>query len=312
MLKDFLGYAHHDYAISLKEFGEPRKLPNCGGWILVRAISGTPYKDAMGCYPLFSCRNWERLHEDLEQVGPDLVSLSLVTDPLSGVDPAYLNRCFDFVKPFKTHYIIDLIRPLESFIGKVHRKNARKTLELMDVEICMEPAEYLDEWIKLYENLISKHNMKGINAFSPECFKIQLAMPGMVMFLARREREIIGATLVLKQEKAAYFHLSAFTSEGYKIRASYGTHWAALVYGLEKGIRYFNLGGTAGIKEDPKDGLGEFKRGWSNEYRTAYFCGRIFDHDKFKLLCQLYTISDVEYFPPYRSAERAKSGVYAF
>lgn len=303
MMIDLMGYAHPKYALSLQEFGEPRELPRCGGWILVRPIPGTPYKDAIGCYPLFACRDWTKLDEDLEHMASDLVSLALVTDPFSGVTPAYLEQCFDLVKPFKTHYVVDLADPLKSFVGKVHRKNARKSLEIMDVEVCRQPAQYLDDWMRLYDNLVSRHNIKGINAFSSKCFEVQLNIPGMVMFLGRREGEIVGATLVLVHDQVAHFHLSAYTSEGYKIRASYGTHWKALVYGTEQGIRYFNLGGAAGIKEDPLDGLAEFKRGWSNDRRTVYFCGRVFDREKYESICQQYQIANVEYFPAYRAGE---------
>lgn len=98
---DLLGYAHPEYALSLREFGDPRELPRSGGWILVRPIPGTPYKDAMGCYPFFLCRDWKKLHEDIQDVGSDLVSLSLVVDPFSGVEPAYLEQYFDLVEPFK-------------------------------------------------------------------------------------------------------------------------------------------------------------------------------------------------------------------
>jgi hypothetical protein len=80
-MKGLMGYAHPNYALSLKEFCEPRELPRCGGWILVRQISGAPYKDAIVCHLLLSCRDWIKLHEDLDNVGSELVSLTLVTDP---------------------------------------------------------------------------------------------------------------------------------------------------------------------------------------------------------------------------------------
>lgn len=307
MKKNLMGYAHPEYALSLREFGEPRELPRCGGWILVRKIPGTPYKDAMGCYPRFSCRDWINLHRDLEHVGSDLVSLVLVTDPFAEVTSEYLTQCFSIAKPFKTHYIGDLSHPLNSFIRKIHRKNARRALEMMDVEVLTQPAQYLDAWINLYSNLISRHNIKGINAFSPNCFEVQLNIPGMVMFLGRKGGEIIGATLVLMRDHVAYFHLSAYTSEGYKFRASYGTHWKALEYLCGQGIRYFDIGGMAGLEENPSDGLAEFKRGWSNERRTVYFCGHIFDQQKYESICRQYQVTDVNYFPAYRIGEFAKS-----
>lgn len=303
MVTDFIGYAHPRYALSLQEFGEPLELPRCGGWILARPIPGTPYKDAMGCYPLFACRHWTKLHEDLEDVGSDLVSIAIVTDPFSGIAPAYLEQCFDLVKPFKTHYVVDLSYPLNSVVSKVHRKNARRSLEVMDVEVCFQPAQYLNDWIRLYDYLISRHNIKGINAFSPKCFEIQLNMPGMVMFLGRRGGEIVGANLVLIHDQEAHYHLGAYTNEGYRIRASYGIFWQMLIYCQEQGIRYLSLGGAAGIEGDRNDGLARFKRGWSNDRRMVYFCGRVFDREKCEFICRQYQIANVDYFPAYRAGE---------
>ncbi len=304
---NLMGYADPAYALSFREFGEPRELPRCGGWIIVRTIPGTPYKDATGCYPLFACQDWTKVLEDLQHVGSDLVSLVLVTDPFPKVDPAYLGQCFDLVKPFKTHYVADLSHPLESFVHRGHIYNAGKSLKGMDVEVCNQPAQYLDDWIRLYDNLIRKHNIKGIKAFSPQCFKTQLNIPGMVMFLGRREGEIIGANLVLIRDQIAYTHLSAYTSEGYKIRASYGIRWKALAYLYDKGIRYVHFGGMAGTKEDPSDGLARFKRGWSNDQRIVYFCGRVFDRYKYESICRQYQIANPDYFPAYRSGEGSQA-----
>ena len=65
---------HAMYAASLEEFGTPRELPRCKGWILECQIPGFSDHDAMGCYPLFLCQDWPRLHSDLEDLGNDLVS----------------------------------------------------------------------------------------------------------------------------------------------------------------------------------------------------------------------------------------------
>ena len=255
-----LGYADKKYAYSFQEFGEPRELPRSGGWILVRPIPGTAYKDAMGCYPLFVCQDWTKLHEDLKKAGSDLVSLALVIDPFAAVDLGYLNQIFDTVKPFKTHYIADLNQPLETFIDREVQRRARQSLTKMDVELCFEPKRYLEDWIRLYDYLIRRHHIKGINAFSPKCFEIQLNIPGMVMFLGKQGTEILGASLVLKHDHVAYSHLSAYTSEGYKTKASYGIKWKALVHAREEGFKYFHLGGASGINEDPSDGLAASKK----------------------------------------------------
>jgi hypothetical protein len=303
MICDHLGYAHPNYALSFREFGEPHELPHCGGWILERGIAGTPYKDGIGCYPLFACRDWTKLHRDLEEISSDVISVALVTDPFSGVAPTYLEQCFDIVKPFKTHYISDLRNTPESFIHKDHLYKSRKALKVLDVEICSQPISYLNEWIKLYDELIRRHKIKGFASFSSKCFEIQLSMPGMVMFLGRLKGEIVGATLILVVDQVAHFHLAAFTGEGYQTRASYGLHRIAIDFLFNRGIRYLNHGGVAGLNEKTGDGLAQFKRCWSNLRTTVYFCGRVFDRQKYESICEQNQIGRGEYFPAYRAGE---------
>ena len=94
------GFSHPDYAASLAQFGSPRFLQSCQGWILERSNPGTACRDAIGCYPLFACRNWSQLPVDLKTLENDLVSLSLVTDPFGQYDLELLHECFDIVIPF--------------------------------------------------------------------------------------------------------------------------------------------------------------------------------------------------------------------
>src|SRR6266540_652393 len=121
------GYASAAYVKSLSEFGSPLQLPRSKGWLLKRQISEFSYQDAMWTYPLFSCSNWRGLHLDLDELEGQLVSVSAVTDPFGEYDLAYLQTCFkDVAFPFKQHFIVDLGRPLESFIDPHHRRNAKK------------------------------------------------------------------------------------------------------------------------------------------------------------------------------------------
>ena len=305
-MNEATGYMHPHYAHSLSEFGTPRELPHCGGWILERPIPGTPYKDAMGCYPLFVCRDWTRLSEDLEQIGSGLVSLTLVTDPFAEMTSDCLKWYFDVVRPLKKHYVANLSYPLDSFIDKTHCSHyyyAQRSLEQMEVFICSEPIKYLNEWVKLYDNLISRHNINGIITFSPKSFETQLKLPGVVMVIGLYKEEIVGAGIVLIQGQLAYYHLAAYSNTGYKIRASYGIFWKLFGYLQEQGVRFLDIGGTPGIEDDPKDGLARFKKGWSNETRLVYLCGRVFNHDRYAEIVKAKGVSDTDYFPAYRQGE---------
>ncbi|MCK4820160.1 hypothetical protein KA005_30625, partial [bacterium] len=152
------GYAHPEYARSLAEFGTPRELPLCGGWILERQITDFPYRDAMGCYPLFSCQDWSQFHADLEGLGNGLVTLALVADPFGAFDLAYLQQCFEVVLHFKEHFVADLRLPIDEIVSKSHHKYARKALRSIDVEECQEPTQFINEWVSLYNILIDRHS----------------------------------------------------------------------------------------------------------------------------------------------------------
>jgi hypothetical protein len=173
----------------------------------------------------------------------------------------------------------------------------------MDVEICLEPIQYLDEWVKLYDHLIKRHNIKSIQAFSPESFELQLGLPGMIMVVGKKEGTVCGAHLVMVQDDRAYGHLAAFSSEGYKIKASYGIYWMILKYLGDCGIQLYNMGGGAGTMERAEDGLSKFKKGWANDRRMTYFCGRIFDPERYEEIVKGKGITATDYFPAYRAGE---------
>jgi hypothetical protein len=294
---------HPGYAQSLAEFGIPRELTRCGGWILERPVPGFPYHDAMGCYPLFVCRDWSQLHLDLDNLGDQLVSLALVTDPFGEYDERYLKQYFDVVIPFKNHFIINCSQQINVIVSKNHRYRARKALKNIRVEKCEEPIRFLEEWITLYGTLIQRHNLKGVSAFSRKTFVTQLKVPGIVMFAAMHNDTPVGIILWYVQGEVGYYHLGAYSNIGYKLGASFALFWFAIEYFANNGLQRLNLGAGAGIKDSNTDGLSRFKRGWSTGTRTAYFCGRIFNHAQYSELVKIKGISATDYFPAYRKGE---------
>jgi hypothetical protein len=296
------GYKHPDYALSLQEFGKPRELRRCGGWILERPIIGTPYTDAMGPYPLFSCQEWSQLHADLDEVDSNLVSIAMVVDPLAGCSLEYLRRCFkDIVIPFKHHFIVDLSQPLAKFVRRRHARYARRALERLSIEKIEEPDRMLDDWMYLYTYLIKIKDIKGIQAFSRASFSRQFSVPGLVMFRASHNEKTLGMTLWYVQKDMVYGHLTAFDPAGYDLHASHGLFWTSLEYFKAQGMRLLDLGGSAGLSEHGDDGLSTFKRGWSTGTVTAYFCGRILDRDKYAQIVEAQGVVHADFFPAYRN-----------
>jgi len=299
------GYLHKTYASSLKEFGRPLKLKHSQGWILKRQIPGTPYYDAMGCYPIFSCRDWLQLPKDLDEAGDSLVALSLVTDPFGNFDFEQLQAVFPEVCiPFKNHFVANLKAPLESFVDKHHKRNIRKALEHLTVEQVQNPQSALEPWTELYDTLIERHRISGIARFSAPSFKMQLRTPGLVMFKALHKTEIAGMALFYLMNNIAYYHLAAYNESGYRYRASYAIFYHALSAFQKAGVSYVNFGAGAGVENNGSDGLSRFKKGWSNETRTAYFCGKVFNAPVYHSLHRR-DAGQVNYFPAYRVGEFA-------
>jgi hypothetical protein len=307
-MKTLAGYHHPLYAASLAEFGTPRELLRSGGWILERAIPATPFHDAMGCYPLFTCANWSELGDDLDDLRDDgLVSLALVTDPFGAYDPDDLRRCMpDVMVPFKQHFVVDLRRPPETFVVTHHRRYARRALQALQIERCEDPARFVAHWVELYANLTRRHRIRGLTAFSEASFLKQLKVPGLIMFRAFVDDDhTVGMILWYRHDAVAYYHLGAYDARGYTLHASFGLFWFAIHHFTTAGVRWLDLGAGAGITRDTSDGLTRFKRGWSTGTRTTYFCGRIFNPSRYAALAAARDAAQGEFFPAYRFGEFA-------
>lgn len=294
------GYADPAYAAALAEVGEPRLLPRCRGSILVRRTPGLSYEDGIGPYPLFSCADWSGLAADLDDLRDDLVSVSLVADPFGDWTLDELRACFpDRMVAFKEHHVVDLSQGLG--ISSHHRRNARKALRDVDVEIVSPPAEMLDEWIELYENLVRRHEITGMAAFSAGSFATQFDVGGLVAIRASVEEETVGVTLWFVQGDVAYYHLGAYSQRGYELKASFALFATALEHFAREGLAWLSLGAGAGIGDAEGDGLDRFKDGWATGTRTAYLCGRILSPDRYRELSN--GVAQTSYFPAYRAGE---------
>lgn len=301
--EEVTGYLHGLYCQSLSEFGSPRYLPESGGWVLERSIPDTGERDAMGCYPLFACRNWSRLNVDLENIGDELICVFLVTDPFGEYAPTDLKDCFpDVAFPFKEHYVIDLSRSPDTFVNSHHRRNARKALRELRIEECKSPIDFLDDWTRLYATLIERHNLTGMTAFSRESFEAQLRVPGIVVFRAVHQDDTVGMLLWYGQCNRAYYHLGAYNSIGYELRASFALFDHSIRYFAEHGFAWLNLGSGSGVSA-AEQGLSRFKQGWSTGVRSVYFCGRILNRQRYQEILEARRLPPTSYFPAYRAGE---------
>ncbi len=294
-------YSHPLYALSLAEFGTPRELPQCGGWFLERQIPGFPYRDGMGCYPIFTCQDWSNLGNDIHELEGKLVSMAIVTDPFGDYSLEALKELFDVCFLFKQHYVTDLVQPIESSVRKRYRKYACRALNDLSIEHCTKPDTYLSEWVQLYKCLINRHTITGIQAFSQNSFQVLFSIPGVEMFIARKDQLIVGADLWLVDGDIGYAHLSAISPLGYELKAAYALYWAALQK-YAQSLHWLNHGASAGLTQ-ARDGLAIFKQGWATGTRPVYFCGRILDKEKYEEIMTAKSSTNINYFPAYRNRE---------
>jgi hypothetical protein len=294
------GYRHPAYAASLAEFGQPLALARSGGRLLVRSIDGAPDRDAMGPYPVFACEHWPGLGEDLDALAGELVSVALVTDPFGAWTVELLDAAFpDRRVPYKEHYVVELAPDPVSRASAHHQRFAARGLRKVVVERVAEPASLLDDWSALYGELVRRHSITGVAAFSRAAFAGQLEVPGIVAFRATEQGETAGAALWYVDAGVAHWHLAAYSARGYKLDTSYALLAVALEQFADAGLQWASLGAGAGLHADPSDGLSRFKAGWASGTRTAHLCGRILDPERYRALGGAPSAS---FFPAYRAA----------
>jgi hypothetical protein len=251
-------------------------------------------RDLLGPYPLFACRNWGGLAADLESVDHHAVSVVLVPDPLAEPPEPELRRAFpDLMREFNRHRLRDLEREWKP--PSHHRRHIRRAAAALEVEVCDEPAHHVDDWTRLYGDLVAKHDLVGIRAFSRASFERQLALPGMVAVRAEREGRTVGMTLWIAEPPIAHYHLAAYSAEGYATSASYALFELTLRHLRDRGVRLVDLGGA------PSEGLARFKDGWANDERTSYLCGRVLDRAAYERLSRGH---GNHWFPAYRAGDR--------
>lgn len=299
------GYSNPGYVSSLSEFGRPVPLPRSGGWLLEREIAGTSTHDLIGPYPLFTCSDWSQLAHDLDELGESHVSAVVVVDPLADPRDEDLARAFpDRRVPMKQHFVRDLGQ--RATLPAHHRRHVRRASASVEVEICSDPSDQLDDWSRLYAGLVERYPVTGIRAFSREAFRQQLALPGVIAARAERDGTTVGMVLFMEDAPRAYYHLGAYSKQGYEVGASYALFAMVLDHLHERGVVKVDLGGGAGAGANG-NGLVRFKRGWANDESIAKLCGRILNRATYE---ELSTRSGVEtdWFPAYRVGDRDLAG----
>lgn len=287
-------YSSEAYARAFEGLAEPLALPTLGTWVLKRRIPDADRHDAAGCYPLSVLRRGADASADFIRLQSDgLVSLVLVADAFFGPGPDTLRRDFDVVRPFKSHYVHDYAEAFR--YGRHHRyevKRARAACEVRPVRL----TSHLSDWMRFYDELCARHNISGLQRFSPLYFERLAALPGLHALSAWHAGELTGLHLFIEYDGVAYSHLAAFSAAGYQARAGYAVNDLAIEH--FRGFRLIDFGAGAGVADDPADGLAVFKRGFANRSETFYLCGKVLDAEAYELLSGGKRRD--AYFPAYR------------
>ncbi len=292
-------YASQQYAEAFSPNYKPIGLSQSQTWILQRAIDNTDYVDAIGCYPRCVLAANVDLSKDFIMLqNQQIVSLTLINDIFFHPDLNYLQTNFDVCKPFKTHYLHDY---QQSFtLTKHHRYEVKRAHQDCHVKI-ITLSDYIDHWQQLYQELIKRHEIRGIQTFSPQYFHAVSQFPQLITTAAFDQQDnIIAMHLWFEYEGYVYSHLAAANAQGYRLRAAYAIYDFVIKHFANK--KCIDFGSGAGLSDDPNDGLARFKRGFANTTKTNYLCGKILMPDRYEQLSkhQDQQIS-TNYFPAYRT-----------
>lgn len=295
-------YASEAYASALAGSSEYARLNHLKTCTMLRPIPDTSFVDAVGPYPLtpLSCppSNVDAFSE-LQNSGA--VSVTFVTDALQP-DTDWFSEYFDFARPYKLHYLVDRRIDTPSFSSH-HRYEVKQALTRCQIKT-IDLADYLDEWIDLYDVLVRRHELTGTHAFSRAYFEQLAQFPELITIGAFVEDTLVSCHLWLVSGQSAYSHLAASNEAGYDSGAAYAIYDHAV--STLNACDVIDLGGGAGISNSSDDGLARFKRGFSNAENKNWICGMVLNRDLYEQLCA-ETDSDPDskaFFPAYRSPER--------
>lgn len=296
-----MGYASPDYARALAGGALVWPLRHSGGQLLLRGVGSGERRDATGCYPLFSCLRPEALSRDLAELPDDVVAVSLVPDPLLGLDGPGLGQLFDVVRLLSEHYVVDLAEPTRG-VARHHRRELRRAAaHPIEIRVESDAPGFLERWLPLYDHLVARHGIQGPRRFSRDVFSAMLSVPGTVVLSAWEGDLLLGADWYLREGDRVHAHLSAYAPEGYARSVSYPLMEAAIAH-FEGSASLLALGGTPTRGADGS-GMARFKQGWATGTVPAYLCGSVLDQVAYDELCRELPGADAAYFPAYRGGE---------
>jgi len=296
-------YASLSYAQSITRDGTPFAVPEWGCAVMSREIE-IDLIDATGTYPMTVLSPSADLAGGLERLRQaKFVSIVIVLDDYHRPTLPELDRNFDFVRPFKTHYVVD--REIgDVFPSRHHRYEIKKALSAVNAR-GFDLFDELEQWVGLYQHLSKRHRLQGVHDLPRRHHEMLSVLPGVRAVGAFLEDELLAAHLWVEDGVHVHSHLAASSPQGYAVGAAYAVNDASIR--LFANSKIINLGGGAGYEDNPADGLVRFKMGFVNATARSYLCGKILDKVNYARLSAANTATST-FFPAYRAKVRPDIG----
>lgn len=167
--------------------------------------------------------------------------------------------------------------------------------------------ELFDDFIKIYNATMDKDNAEPYYYFKPEFYKSihEDLKDNYEMFWAEYDDKIIAMSIMIYANGRLNYHLSGSDLQYRNLAPSNLLLYKAAMWGMEKGMKTFHLGGGVGSGED---NLYKFKIAF-NRFSDCQFsiAKHIFDNEKYDELVAERASRDAgfdkesKFFPLYRS-----------
>lgn len=167
--------------------------------------------------------------------------------------------------------------------------------------------ELFDDFIKIYNATMDKDNAEPYYYFKPEFYKSihEDLNDNYEMFWAEYEGKIIAMSIMIFANGRLNYHLSGSDLQYRNLAPSNLLLYKAAMWGMEKGMNTFHLGGGVGSGED---NLYKFKIAF-NRFSDCQFsiAKHVFDNEKYDELvaerasCDAEFDKESKFFPLYRS-----------
>lgn len=208
------------------------------------------------------------------------------------------------VVPLREYVYVELERSMEDIFKSYtsqNRNKIRKAEKHGVLAVRDDACEYFNEFVRIYTE-----NMKLLKAarmyyFSPAFFQQlkKLVREKGCLVLAKKDNEILGASVFLGGGRIGHYFLSAATESGKKLAVSNLMVHAGISWSRSAGMKKLHLGG--GLSPDKEDPLLVFKKNFSNLTEKFYIGKRIFDAKAYDLLVNDWDKRFADEAPKYKS-----------